>query len=154
MEKQRYNSKGEGLWLVTSLSKWLSMRSLGNWNQEWTEDSHDFIDQILIQVKGERIWQRGRICYNSRHIEIIIPYLLTSWLYILKFLSQDISLTYLPEYQWTLLRWQDFLIWEGLLFTIHQISWIPRIWLGFDHIAEKALKAKSWAGWRRTTERS
>lgn len=113
-EKQRYNSKGEGLWLATTLSKsyrslgskWLSMRRLGHWYQEWGKDSHDIIDQTLIQVLGQ--WER--ICYNSRHINIIIPYLQTPWLYIFKFLSQDISLTYLPDYQWPLLKFQDFLI--------------------------------------------
>lgn len=85
-EKQRHNSKGEGLWLDTTLSKsypnlssrWLSMRRLENWYQEWAEDSHDVIDQKLIQV----LWQRRRICYNSRHIKIIISYLQTFWLQI------------------------------------------------------------------------
>lgn len=85
-EKQRYNSKGEGLWLATTLSKsypslasrWLSMRRCKNWYQGWAEDSCDVIDQILIQV----LWQRRRICYNSRHIKVIVSYLQTSWLQI------------------------------------------------------------------------
>lgn len=104
------------------------------WKLEWADDSHDITDQIIH-------WQRGRICYNSRHIKIIIPCLQTSWLYIFKFFSQDISLTYLPDYQWPL-KCQDFLIWEGLLFTIHQISWIPRIHVGLWSDGREGTKSR------------
>lgn len=121
-EKQRYSSKGEGRWQATSLSK----SSLGS---RW------------LSVRKQVHWRRGRICYNSRHIKIIIPCLQTSWLYIFKFFSQDTSLTYLPDYQWPL-KCQDFLIWEGLLFITHQIAWIPRIHVGLWSHGREGTKSR------------